>query len=153
MTTFKTAHKFQLKQLKKLDNRAYRVAQVALSNGWESTAVLIVTRAMQTALTRLTQVDPAEAIYTALVEHIKAGRPIPTKGLVPLWRNRDIQAYLCRDNDDRLRVVVYRNCIPRSGYVGFWGNDDGHISSRAGCWKVVKEARKNIEKLVKDGER
>lgn len=151
MTTFRTCHKFQLKQLKKLDNRAYRVAQVALGNGWESTAVLIVTRAMQAALTRLTQVDPAEAIYTALIEHVKAGAPIAPRGLTPLWRNRDIQAYLRRDDADRLRIVVYRNCISRSGYVGFWGNDDGHISSRAGCWKVAKEARKNIEKLVKDG--
>lgn len=151
MTTFRTCHKFQLKQLKKLDNGAYRVAQVALNNGWESTAVLIIQKAMQTALTRLTQVDPAEAIYTALIEHVKTGQPIPTKGMTLLWRNRDIQAYLRRDDDDRLRVVVYRNCIPRSGYVGFWGNDDSHISSRAGCWKVAKEARKNIEKLVKDG--
>lgn len=149
MATFKQVHKLQLRQLRTIDPTAHQQAITMLGNGFMADAVSIIKAAMQAALTRLTAVDPAEAIYTALVAHIEAGRAISPRGLTPLWQNREIQAHLRRDNDDRLRVVVYRNCIPRSTYVGHFGRDLNHVSSsRSGCWKVAKEAKANIETLV-----
>lgn len=155
MKTLATSHKLQLMQLQKLDPQAARIANVALSNGWPSTAVTIITKAMQAALTRLVNAkpasDPAADIYTALVNHIEAGKPIHVKGLTQIYSDNSIQAHLKRDDNNRLRLVVYRNAVPVSAQVGYWGNDTSRISGRSGCWKIAAGARESIARMIKDG--
>lgn len=152
MSTLNTCHKLQLMQLQKLDPQAARVANVALTNGWPSTAVTIITKAMQNALTRLVNakpaIDPAEAIYTALIRHIETGKAIYTKGLTQIYSDHNTQAHLRRDNANRLRLVVYRNAIPVSAQIGYWGNDISRISGRSGCWKIAAGARESIARMI-----
>lgn len=146
MTTLTTAAR-QLRQLNRLNPTAAKAVLTAPAPN----RLTALHRAMQAELTRLVatdqteQADIAAIILARLTEHIAADKPIPARGLTLIWRDSQIQAYLRRDDRDDLRVVVYKNCLPHSAYVGTWGRDLNHISGPKGKWVISPDAYKNIQ--------
>lgn len=122
MSTLKTAAR-QLRQLQRLNQTA---AKAVLATP-PADRLNAIHNAMQAELTRRVaanqpeEADVAAIILAALNDYIAADKPIPARGLTPLWHNRQIQVYIRRDDRDNLRIVVYKNSIPHSAHAGTWG--------------------------------
>ena len=148
MSSLPAAKKRQLNQLQKFDPLAYRRANALLKCGYTASASMLISMAMKALLKRFAASPPAAAVddlYQQLDEWIKTQPVIQPRQEVKIREFRGQPVRVRRDQKNELRLRV--GAKP-SVYVGFWGSDDSHISSRAGAWKISSQARENLGRVI-----
>lgn len=145
------AKKRQLQQLAKFDPVAHQRATRLLDRGYIALASEFISTAMKSLLVRRAAATPVPAaasvddLYHRLAEWVRDQPVIAPRQEIELMKfnGRPVRVRRGHNNELRLRIGA-----GPSVYVGFWGSDDAHISSRAGAWKISSQARENLKKLV-----